>query len=531
MARIFPRGVLARVREMRIGASLTSGLRNALSTLRSGFYQSPTNPALRDTKIDLDTARALYYNTDPNLNKGAFVARNIIDGTSDYIGLPVLTVADDAVDGVINEWVHKYWKSALREMYRNTLRDADSWVRIRLPLPNVLLGPGEQDIPEIQVYDSDRVTPYYNPATQELERVEILTRVYMEDEPFDPHSLYATGARSHGREHEIIEIISKQTYTYWDATNQRLMDDFTTTNDWGFVPMIQVFNDYDSALHGGSSDLEGVYPFFKILHDFVMQTKTSHGYHADPKVQVQVKDVQNFIRNNFPDSMVNGQFTGKVSWKDRDVFFMESDSQTGNEAISFITATLNTGESVSLMELIIDFMCMASGVTEGVLFRAKAEGATTSDEFQRFKEKIARKRDNFAPFIQQLIVMGMYITTKNPVKPLLSWRSIDTQDAIDESTAFSNNVTALEVLHRSTVISRSTYRASVRPFLPAMKDDATEEKTAQADVAKETQAQLDLQTKMNALNPPSTTPPGPNGTTKNGRTALPLEVTAPSPGN
>jgi hypothetical protein len=535
----FPRGILKRVREMVITSPVTVGLRNTLSALRSGFFEAPTTPALQDTKINRDAARALYYNTAPNMRYGAFIARNIIDGTSDYMGLPILTVGDENTDEEINTWITEHWASDLWQLYRTTLRDADAWVRIRLPLPSPLLAPGEEKIPEIEVIDSDRVTAYYHPSTRELERVEILTDVYIEDEPFNPANIYATGARSHGRAHEIIEIITKDQYLYWDATTNEFLDALTVNNDWNFVPLVQVFNDYDEALHGGSSDLENIYPLLQPFHDIFDQTKTAFGYHANPKVQVQVGDILTFIRNNFPDALTDdGKFTGKVSWRDKDVFFMETgDTGTTNESMSFVTANLNIAEAQALLELIIDVICIGAGVTEGVLFRAQAEGSDTSDEAQRFKKKVGRKRDNVAPYLRSILRMAMLVAMGNPITPQITWPEIDSQDLIDYSTAFANTVTALEILSRSTIISKTTYRASVRRFVPNMKKDAEEAVDAQKDIQQENQDQVDLEKQLAEINP--SIPPansnnggGPNSPTRSRRVraALPLQVISSQPG-
>lgn len=533
----FPRGILSRLKEMSIRNPVTTGLRSALSALRSGFYDSPTTPALQDTKIDRDAARALYYNTIPNMRFGAFAARNIIDGTADYIGLPILTVGDEVTDETINNWVTEHWASSLWQLYRTVLRDSEAWVRVRLPLPNPLLAPGEERIPEIEVIDSDRVTPYYNPTTRELERIEILTDVYMEDEPFNPANIYASGVRSHGRAHQIIEIITRSQFLYYDSTMNEMLVEFTTDNQWGFIPMVQLFNDYDEALHGGSSDLETVYPLFQPFHDIFDQTKTAFKYHANPKVQIQVNDILSFIQNNFPEALQDGKFTGKVSWRDRDVFFMQTgDTGETNEQMNFVKADLNIADAQALLELIIDAICIGAGVTEGILFRARAETADTSDEAQRFKKKVGRKRDNFAPYLRTILRMAMFVSMDNPVTAQISWNEIDSQDLIDFSTAFTNVVTALEVLNRSEIVSKATYRGAVRRFVPNMKANEEEAADAQADVQQENANQVELERQLaeiNSLN--SDTGNGNGGGPNSGRrararAALPVAVTPSQPG-
>jgi hypothetical protein len=245
----------------------------------------------------------------------------------------------------------------------------------------------------------------------------------------------------------------------------------------------------------------------------------------------------NFIKNNWPEAIgPDGKFTGKVNWRDKEVFFMETGSSgETNEQMGFVTANLNIGDSQVLLELIIDCMCIAAEVTESILLRAKSENGTTGEEFERFKKKIERKRDNLAPYIQRLVRMAMYITMSNPVTPQLSWYEVDVDDLINLSTAFNNEVTALEVLSRSQVISRQTYRASIRRFIPAMKADAIEEAAAQADLQKENQQQLDLQkeqAKISNSGNGNGNGGGPNSATTRTRVrqAVPLEVVPSQPG-
>lgn len=528
--RLFPTSVLTRLSEMRLNSLSPSigGLRSVLSSLRWGYYKAPTTPALSDTKIDKDKVREIYYNTNTSYNQGAFLARPIIDGTADFIGIPSLSVQDAQVDKIMNDWVNKHWKKQLWEIYRNTLRDADSWVRLRRPFPGPLVAPEDDQAIELELYDSDRVTPYYHPATGQLLRVEILTITYIEDEPFDPLQIYARGLHAHGREHEIIEIITPDFFMYYDATINTLLENYTTTNEWGFVPCIQIFNDFDSALHGGISELECVYPFFVAIHDLVIQTRTAHKNHANPKVKFKLDDVMNFIRNNFPESLDDaGHFTGKVSWKDTDVFFMESE-----EDAEFIEAQMRTNDSVALMEFLIDCVCIAGKVTESVLFRAKSEGTTNNDEFERFKQKIIRKRENFESYIQEIAKMGLKIILDTPARPTVTWPYIQTSDMVQEATALNQFVTAAEVANRAKAISLETYRDKIRPFFPTMSDDTNETAQINKEVAADQQQQLDFEKKMLALNPtPTLQPPGPNGAKRNGRTPLPMNAIPTSTGN
>lgn len=527
--KLFPESVKRDMKEMKTRAY--AGLRNNLDVIKGGFYQAPSTDILRNTQIDYTQARALYYNTNPRLSNGAIFARPIVDGIADHIGLPIVTLQDESTDQLVSHWINDRWQQQLWEMYRNSLRDTKAWVRLRQPFPGPLLAADEGEDVTLEILDAENVTPYYNPITKQLSRVEIALSVYIEEAPFTPGFVAATGARVYGREHNIIEIITPEEYMYYDKTTGRVMEEFTTNNSWGFVPMIEVFNDFDSTLNGGSSELENPYPFFQAFHDLLIQTRSAHGYHSDPKVKFKLDDVMNFLRNNFADSFdAEGKFSGNVSWKGRDVYFMESD-----EDIGFIQATLNTNDSVALMEFVIDCICMSAEITEAVLFRAKSATAGETDELFRFKKKIERKRHNYSEAIQQIVKMALVISTGQVQKvPSVSWLPMQTADLVSEGTAMNQIITAAEVANRAGAISLSTYRGKIRMFFPHMKDDAAEAAQVKNEQAAEHTQQIAFEKDLLALNPGSAAGGngngGQNGAVR-GRVKLPMDMVPPSPGN
>lgn len=524
--KLFSNTVQRKIKEMRARAMV--GLRSDLSAIKGGFMQTPAISALRDTNIDYDKARALYYNTDVSINNGAFFAKGIVDGAADHIGLPIISMKDENTDALVNGWIQNRWQKQIWELYRNALRDTKCWVRIRKPFPNPLLAQDEDQAVDLEIYEADQVTPYYNPVTKILERVEINVPVFIEDYPFEPANVGATGARVYGREHNISEIITENEYLYYDRTTGEFLENYTVPNIWGFVPVVEVFNDFDTALNGGSSELEAPFPFFQAFHDVIVQTRTAHGYHADPKVKFKLDDVMTFLRNNFPDSFVNDKFTGNVTWKGRDIYFMES-----TEDVGFIEATLNTANSVALLQFLIDCVVMASETPTSVLFRTDPRSAGETNELFRFKVKIGRKRNSFSEYMQQIIKMGLKVTVGTIIRtPQISWEPIQTSDLAADSQALNQYVTGAEIANRAGTISIRTYRAGLRHWFPQMKDDASEAADVKADQDAEQSRQLDYQKKLTAINPPkvSVNGGGPNGLARLGRVQLPVEAIHPQPG-
>lgn len=515
MKKLFRRSIKKTLKE---SISNTDSLRDVFGALRGGFQYSPTISVLQESRVKIDKTRALYYNQEASKSNGAFMARSIINGTADYIDYPVCSFGDDTnLTALVNNWIKEYWISAIWQMYRTTLRDSECWIRLRRPFPNPLLTRDEEDVVTLEVVDSDRVVPYYDPVTNLLARVEIDSDKFIEDDRWTPDQIAATGARTYGRVHRIREIITPDAYYYYDMTTGQYLSEYQTENAWGFIGMVRVFNDYDSALKGGSSDLEQAYPFIIALHDVIVQTRANHAYHADPKVKFKLGDVDNFIRNNWPESFVDGKFTGRVSWRGRDVFFMESE-----EDAEFLEAKMNSTDSIGLAEFLIDCICIAAEVTESILFRAHTEGAVETDEFERFKKKIARKRTNFAESLQSIVKMATKISTGVVQRPVISWPAISVSDLASEAQAIDQITSAVELANRAGVISKKTYFAKLRQFYPMAMDFDTE----QAQVLKEQDAEQAQQLKYATQNAKAQLSvngqqPGTNGATANGHAQLP----------
>lgn len=522
--RLFSNSVRQKLKEM--NSVTLSSLRQNAGILRAGFMQSPSTSVLRDTSVNYDKVRNIYYNRDASVSNGAFFARSIVDGTADHIGLPNVSMKDDNLDRLVNGWIKNRWQGQMWELYRNAMRDTKVWIRLRRPLPTPFMADDEDNDVILEIVDAEAVVPYYNPATKLLERVEIASTVFIEDAPWNQSMVSSTGARAYGREHKILEIITADQFLYYDQTDGQYLDQFALNNNWGFVPLLEIFNDYDTALDGGICEFETAYPFIQAFHDLIVQTRTSHAYHADPKVKFKLDDVMSFFRNNFPDSIdADGKFTGTVSWKGRDVYFMES-----AEDVDFIEASLNTNESVNLAEFILDCICIAGEVTESVLFRSQMASAGEANELFRFKKKVERKRNNFSEYLQVMIKMALRISTGKVVRvPELTWDAIQVSDLVTEAQALNQWVTGAEVVNRAGVISKTTYRESARRFFPNMKDDAAEEADVQRDQKQEQDAQVALERRMFDTQA-SNTNRGVNGASRNGRVKLPLDVISTQPG-
>jgi hypothetical protein len=466
------------IKELFVGTTYGFGIRRLSMGTQPFRRRSAFMPT---TEINRQVTRKLYDNTGDNQLGGIFV-KPCIDFLSNYIGVPLLSSGDENIDQHLNDCVQKYWKSELWEIWRDCFRDGDVWVRLRTPLPGPLTNEADLLSATLEIVDPERVEAFYDPFTGVLSRVEVVTKqtVETEEAQADLVGLILTN-RSAPRteEHEILEIITPAEYRYVDLTTNQELEQLRTTNSWGFVPFVRVFNDYDNTLGSGRSEIETAMPFISAFNEVLIQTFEAHKYHSIPKATFNLEDVEQFLRNNFPDSFkANGEFSGTVNWSGREIFFLDVDEKAG-----FVEAQSVLGDSKTLLEFCIDCICVAFQMPEWGLMRLEgniAQGNITPQTLP-FVKRVDRKRDMFEKYLDRIVRMSLVIYRVQPQAVGISWPKIRIEDILTEAQAFSAMVTGLDVANRAEAISKNTYRTSLRRFLPWMRTNQEEASDARRD--------------------------------------------------
>lgn len=509
---------------------MSESLRSTFNALQKTLFPTPRTPVMRKTTIDLDQARALYFNTNSNFSNGAHVCKPIIDVTADFMGLPSYNTGDENIDAILRDCVMRYWKSQLWEIYKLTMRDADCWVRIRGMPVNMLTTEQEMQRVHLEPIVTERVTPIYDPFTMELIEVQVNNVVFVPDESDNQvitttnlQNGFIPGSRRSGRDHEIIEVISADEFRYFDITDGLELENLRTTNEWGFVNFVQFFNEYDSALEGGVSDLENVFPFIPALHDVMVQSRAANKLHAVPKVKFKISDIMTFITNNFPTAIdSNGNFTGQIEWSGKEILFME----TPDEDAEFLEVKSSLGDSISLMEFIIDCIAIASERPEWAFMRNRSgeTQSSTNPQTLPFKKLITRKRENAEEPLMMIGKMALAAYGFPPLRAEISWPEVEAADLVARADALSRATAAAEIANRANVISRRTYRQTIRPFYPAMKENDAEEQDALRETEEEQQRNLEIaRAEAEIKQSAATRNGGPNSV----RNRLPIDVIPP----
>lgn len=491
-------------------AQAFSPLRVSWSALRRTFWPATNGAVIQRQTVNYNQARALYRNDDGSTNLGSGFSKPIIDLTVEFMGIPRAVTGDEGMDEFLNDCVQTYWAPQIQEFLRNACRDSKTIVRVRrADTDDPLVTPAESASCYLEVLMPEQVELIYAPDNAlRLARAIITHEIEMEDVTIDrrQNGSYIPPRLS---VHTIIEEITPDEFTYFDQTLGEWREDLRRVNTWGFVPIEEVFNEYDSTLGGGQSDLESCAPFIKAFHDVLAQALSAHKYHSIPKAKFKIHDIGTFLANNFPDSfdkdergqVIPGTFNGKVSWRGTEILFMQTDEEVG-----FLEAKSVLGDSKTLLEFLLDCISIASETPEWAFMRVEGatQGAATAQTLP-FTRKIERKRVAFGQHFQKLCKMVLAINLMQPVRPQMDWDEISPQDSVTSSQALNQTVMALEVAAQRQVISDRTYREHLRKSLPEMKSPDQEAQDAKQNV------QLAGATSDTGGSPNSAVPGGPQG--------------------
>jgi hypothetical protein len=465
----------------------TSAL-NGIRYFRRTFW--PTPVVYGGTVVSYATARALYRNDQKNSNLGAGFGRRIINSTMDFTGLPQSDTGDEVIDEFLNKCIHTYWNGKLIEAIRDCCRDADTVIRIRRYDPeNPLVSAEEWESCYLEVIPPESCTIFYKQGGDNLE-IEVAYVRHEYQERVENASSNGTRvlAQPIVKERVVIEEITPKSFRYYDETNGKWDDSLEEVNSWGFVPLLEMHNEYDSAIKGGQSDFEACLPFIMAFHDVVSQSLVSHKAHSIPKVKFRVRDMLQFMANNWPeefDSDENGQpvlstFSGNVSWKGTEMLFIGED-----EEVDFLEVSAASGDPNKLLDFLLTCISITSETPRSVLM---VGSNSDENEMVVFSKKINRKRGFFAEYIQVLCKMVLSINHMEPIKVPLVWDDITPAIALENAQVLEQAVMAAEVLATRQVISDDTVRRHVSPFIRGMKSGSKEAADAKNNVVPEAPA-------------------------------------------
>lgn len=454
---------------------LSNSLRSTFRVNQGSYFSK--QPAFDRTTINYDLARQLYRNDGDQWKLGSGFCKPIVDSCVSFIGIPVASTADEEQDDFINRSISQYWAEEIQNMFRNALRDSRTIVRVRKPS---LFDPfvEREDLKQsfLEIIDPDRADLFYDAQSGVIVEAIITHKIDMKIDERETNYNTQVYQIPKTKVHTIYEIITPNGFKYYDKTEEQYLPDWEQSNPWGFVPLVEIFNEFDTTLSGGQSEFESPLPFIRAFHDVLVQSLQAHKYHSIPKAKFKINDVTSFLRNNFPDSFdeTTGKFTGSVNWSGKEIIFLQSE-----EDVEFVEAESVLGDSKSLLDFLFDCICISSETPAWAFMRTEGVAEAKSNaQTMPFMKKIERKRNMFRPYIQRLVKMLLVINGQKPLTASISWNIIQTDEFSALTQGIQQLIMALEVAAQRKVISDRTYRETIREYLPKMKSPSEEEKDA-----------------------------------------------------
>lgn len=424
----------------------------SFSALRSLFTDSFfTRPAMDKTVVNYDLARSLYRNDNPKYNLGAGFIKPIINLCVEYMGLP--SVSGTSSDVLLNECLSDYWSPQLIQLFRDAMRDSKIVVRFRQPnLTNPLFTEQDRRHGKLEIIPPEEVEIEYDPTDPDLIERAKITHYIEIDTRTDEEILNGYAPRK--EEHEVIEIITADSYTFYDRTDHVDLTTWNVRNTWGFVPLWETWNEYAADLGGGQSDIEPVLPFIEAFHDVLEQVLSAHKYHSTPKAMFNIKDITTFLQNNFPTVLDdNGKLKSgaSINWSGRQIFFMQPEEKVG-----FVEATSVLGDSKTLLDFLVECIAIASETPRWALLSTSISLPNTDSTIEPFEKKITRKRVQFSEIIVMICKMALAAYGKVPETARVTWPPVRLSDLAAKAQSAQQIVLALDVAGQHRWIADET---------------------------------------------------------------------------
>lgn len=457
----------------------------SVSALRSFFRDGfMDRPAMDETSINYDMARSLYRNDNSAYAYGGGFVRPLIDLPVEYMGMPKVSLPQSSkAEKLLNECIDDFWSTQLQEVFRDVMRDSKVYVRVRQPsLLNPLFTEEDRQHCKIEVLTPESCELSFDPSDQDLIDKAKCTHFIKVDTRTDEEIVRGVSPRE--EEHEIIEIITAQWYNFYDKTINTPLPNWRTRNIYGFVPIWTAYNEYAADLGGGQSDIEPILPFIKAFHDVMTDMLAAHKYHSIPKAKFNLKDVNTFLKNNFPEVLdpdtgqVKPQST--INWNGREVYFFSEGEDAG-----FIQATSVLGDSKTLLEFIIDCIAIASETPKWALLKSDTPVPNTDASVEPFVKKVQRKRLQANEWLVMILKMAQKMNGLIPYTPRLVWPAVRLDDLISKGQAIQQLIMSFDVAASHMWMADETVVKILAQLFPEISSPDIEMKLAESNVVPE----------------------------------------------
>jgi hypothetical protein len=210
------------------------------------------------TEVNYAVTRQLYRN-EGDYAYGSGFAKPIVDLQVGFIGLPLASTDNESTNEFLNECLTNYWVDEIQQMFRDTIRDSKCIVRIQRPdILDPLMTLDEAEHCALEIIPPELVEIERNVANKRIiERAVIRHSMTFVKDDGD----VASGQDPTIEDHDVLEVITPRSYRFFDQTDSVWLTDLQRENRDNFVPLLEVYNEWDASMNSGQKDVDNVLTF------------------------------------------------------------------------------------------------------------------------------------------------------------------------------------------------------------------------------------------------------------------------------
>lgn len=396
---------------------------------------------LNSSRVDYVLARELYHNTNDDYKLGAGFSKSVINTTVGFMGIPRPYSEDKEAEEVLKSFFDDNVSKTQRTL-RNALREGDCFVWITRT-------PTESDLTKLYPEAEKRLIYHIIPP----EQVKKINRHPLTNEPkeyvLESHHEWldeagnkrtATIEQRVSANNKIVNVVNGDT-----PPGLKLGE---VDNSWGFIPIVHFKNEAEEHEEFGKSDIESIEPFLKAYHDVLIHAIQGSKLHSTPRLKLKLKNVTNFLANNFgvSDPAAFVKQGGSINLDGHEIIFLGD-----GEDAEFIEARSSTGDASILLKFL--FYCIVdTSETPEFAFGVHTPSALASvkEQMPILIRRISRKREQFTESFDHLcrVILAMTASSENrsfsTYKTVLEWDDIDPRSGKEIAEEIKTIIEALD---------------------------------------------------------------------------------------
>ena len=415
----------------------------------NNMYSAPYSLGI-EGHVDYKKARDLYYNRDERYKLGAGFAKPIINTLAGFMGTPKFACEDKLAQEELDLFI-KNLKSKMQRTHQKNLIDGEVFIRLINKKSNPKLYPENSKGTTLDyILIPPELIPAggieFDPITGEYSAITILSRNKWIDEK--------------GNKQEYIfrqRLTANEITTTIEGNAPKGLKSKTEPNPWGFIPIIHFKNESDETELHGYSELEPIEPFLKAYHDVMIHAITGSKMHSTPKLKFKLKDVEKFLRDNFPSAFndMKQQKDIRLDISGKQILLMQDEDDA-----SFIECTSAIGDTATLLQFLFYCIIDTSEVPEFAFgVHISSSQASTKEQGPILTRRIERKREqvetSWLMFARMALSMISSISGKNykSYNVEIKWDTVMDKDEQSEAQTLYVITQALSNALDSNIIS------------------------------------------------------------------------------